>query len=171
MSEREGAATPMSEMETQAAADDDMDSMRMRLQKLEAAHAHALYLLREKDMLLRDQTGRLRDVEKDFKVVHTKYQKMKDAQRKLFWEDLPMEIDALCDLPMHHVGVEHVPAPPQDEEEEDDDDGDDIGVASPKVTRPGGFDEDGLAATHGVSGSVGRFALGRIIGKGGQAIV
>ena len=65
--------------------------------------------------------------------------------------------------------VEHVPAPLEEAADNDTYRADTHATCRNRTSVA--YDADGLASTHGVSGSIGRFALGRIIGKGGQAIV
>ena len=90
---------------------------------------------------LRAKDERIHELEYDFAVVHTKYENAKDYLKRLLWNELPPDVAGL--RPLRELAtMEHMPPPP--------------GVAGDAT---------------GERGSIGRFAIGRVIGKGGLATV
>ena len=128
-------------------ADDDATT---KLRALEIAHAEALAALREKDQ-------REHELRQDFAVVTAKYDAMKHYLADLLWNELPPRIDALSDVPGRDALVAHVPPPP----------------AASDAFRTVPLDADGLAhaGAFGAGGAIGRYAIGRVLGKGRHGVV
>ena len=121
-----------------------------KLRALETAHAEALAALREKDL-------REHELRQDFAVVTAKYDATKRYLADLLWNELPPRIDALREIPARDSLVAHVPPPP----------------AASNALRTAPLDTDGLApaSAFGASGTIGRYAIGRVLGKGRHGVV
>ena len=135
------------------------ETLGTQLDQLRRTHADTLNALRERD-------GRIHTLERDLATMGAKYQHLKAYSVQLLWDELPAAgVDSLCALPDSSTARhEHVPAAPRS-------------VPIDEPSHPPGSAEafthqdDGLANGFGMHGSIGRFALGRALGKGRHGTV